>query len=316
VSRALAIGIFLSVATICAQDTLPGKGLAQHPFLYCGEGKAIGAATPAIYVVRDGKVIWSYAVGADDELDDCTMLSSGNIVFSRRWGASIVTPDKKIVWNYNAPEGTEIHTAYPIDRDHVLVMQNGDPAMLMVVNVLTGITEQQVALRTKDPNNPHGQFRHVRMTPTGHYLAAHMDMGKVVEYTPDGKPVWQVDAPAPWAAIRLKNGDTLISGNQYGYVREVDSAGKTVWEINRDDLPGITLHTVQEVSRLANGDTLINNWNGSAAGAEKLKTVQLIEVTPDKKVVWALRDYQALGPASSTQLLDEPGIPEKRELQR
>jgi hypothetical protein len=316
VSRALAIGIFLSVVTICAQDTLPGRGLAQHPFLYCGEGKAIGAATPAIYVVRDGKVIWSYAVGADDELDDCTMLSSGNIVFSRRWGASIVTPDKKIVWNYNAPEGTEIHTAYPIDRDHVLVMQNGDPAMLIVINVLTGITEQQVALRTKDGKNPHGQFRHVRMTPGGRYLAAHTDSNKVVEYTPDGKPVWQVDAPAPWAAIRLKDGDTLISGNQYGYVREVDQTGKTVWEVNRDDLPGITLHTVQEVSRLENGDTLINNWNGSVAGAEKLNAVQLIEVTPDKKVVWALRDYQDLGPASSTQLLDEPGIPEKRELQR
>jgi hypothetical protein len=96
----------------------------------------------------------------------------------------------------------------------------------------------------------------------------------------------------------------------------VDSAGKTVWEINRDDLPGITLYTVQEVSRLANGDTLIDNWNGSAPAAEKSNAVQLIEVTPDKKVVWAMRDYQTLGPASSTQLLDEPGLPEKRELQR
>jgi hypothetical protein len=44
--------------------------------------------------------------------------------------------------------------------------------------------------------------------------------------------------------------------------------------------------------------------------------VQLIEVTPDKKVVWALRDWVTLGPASSTQLLDEPGIPEKGEQQR
>ena len=43
---ALAIGVFFSAATICAQDTLPGKGLAQHPFLYCGDGKAIGAAAP------------------------------------------------------------------------------------------------------------------------------------------------------------------------------------------------------------------------------------------------------------------------------
>jgi hypothetical protein len=316
VRLAAAIGIILSTAIVCAQGTLPGKGLAQHPFLYCGEGKAAGAAAPAIYVVRDGKVVWSYAVGANDELDDCTMLSSGNIVFARRWGASIVTPDKKIVWNYDAPPGTEIHTAYPIDRDHVLIMQNGDPAMLMIVNILTGSTEQQLALDAKDAKNVHGQFRHIRMTPAGRYLAAHMDAGKVVEYTEDGKAVWSVNAPAPWAAIRLKNGNTLISGNQYGYVREVDSTGRTVWEIDKDDLPGIPLYTVQEVSRLANGDTLINNWNGSAPAAEKANAVQLIEVTPDKKVVWAMRDYQDLGPASSTQLLDEPGLSEKRELQR
>jgi hypothetical protein len=42
----------------------------------------------------------------------------------------------------------------------------------------------------------------------------------------------------------------------------------------------------------------------------------LIEVTPDKKVVWAMRDWTTLGPASSTQLLDESGAAEKRELQR
>jgi hypothetical protein len=315
VRLAAAICIILSTAIVCAQDSLPGKGLAQHPFLYCG-GPVPGAASPAIYIVRDGKVAWSYAVAAKEELDDCTMLSNGNIVFSRRWGASIVTPDKKIVWNYNAQPGTEIHTAYPIDRDRVLVMQNGDPAMLMVINILSGSTEQQVALDVKDAKNIHGQFRHIRMTPAGRYLAAHMDLGKVVEYTEDGKAVWSVNAPAPWAAVRLKNGNTLISGNQYGYVREVDRTGKTVWEIDKDDLPGITLYTVQEVSRLENGNTLINNWNGSAPAAESLNAVQLIEVTPDKKVVWALRDYHSLGPASSTQLLDEPGLAERRELQR
>ena len=46
------------------------------------------------------------------------------------------------------------------------------------------------------------------------------------------------------------------------------------------------------------------------------KAVQLIEVTPGKKVVWALRDWTILGPASSTQLLDEPGVAENGDLQR
>jgi len=41
-------------------------------------------------------------------------------------------------------------------------------------------------------------------------------------------------------------------------------------------------------------------------------TVQVIEVTPQKKVVWALSSWTDpvdLGPASSIQLLDEPGAP-------
>ncbi len=115
--------------------------------------------------------------------------------------------------------------------------------------------------------------------------------------------------------MRLKNGNTLISGNQRGWVREVNPKGETVWEINKDDLPGISLYTVQEVSRL--GNTLINNWAGSAPSmADWPKIAQVIEVTPDKKVVWALRDWTTLGPASSTQLLDEPGAAEKGELQR
>jgi hypothetical protein len=42
------------------------------------------------------------------------------------------------------------------------------------------------------------------------------------------------------------------------------------------------------------------------------KCVQVFEVTPDKKVVWKVKQWSNpnLGPGSSTQLLDEPGVPE------
>jgi hypothetical protein len=192
-------------------------------------------------------------------------------------------------------------------------MQNGDPAVVMVINTLSGSVEQQVSLDTANPKNPRGQFGHVRLTPAGNYLVPHMDLNKVVEYTPDGRAVWQVNAASPWAAVRLQSGNTLISGGETGYVREVDRAGKTVWEIDKDGLPGFPLDNVREVSRLSSGDTLIDNY---APDGEKRGAAQLIEVTPDKRVVWALRDYQTLGAAVSTQVLDDPGLPEKRELQR
>jgi outer membrane protein assembly factor BamB len=295
--------------------SLPGRGLAHHPFLYCGEWDLLHPQE-TMFIVRAAKVVWSYAIPDNEEFGDCTLMSNGHIVFSRRTGASEITPDKKMVWNYEAPKGSEIHTAQPIGLDRVLIMQNGNPAKAMLIEKGSGKVLKELVLLTRRPENAHGQFRHIRLTNAGTFLVAHLDLGKVVEYSQEGRELWSVPAPAAWAAVRLENGNTLISGNQHGYVREVNRKGEIVWEINKDDLPGIPLHTVQEVTRLANGNTLINNWAGSRPKAEWTEVVQLIEVTPDKKVVWALRDWTLFGPASSTQLLDEPGIPEKGEQQR
>jgi hypothetical protein len=234
---------------------LPGKGMAQHPFLYAGEWDT-RKPLQTIFVVRDGKVVWSYGIPLKDkdgvlqELGDASMLSNGNIVFSRKVGASEVTPDKQIVWNYDAPKGAEIHTTQPIGLDRVLIMQNGDPARLMVIHKPTAKIEKELVLPTRNPKGAHGQFRHVRMTKAGTFLVAHMDLGKVVEYDPEGKAIWSVPAPSAWAAVRLDNGNTPISGNQHGYAREVNPKGEVVWELTQKDVPEIKLFTIQEISRL------------------------------------------------------------------
>ena len=305
---------------------LPGKGLSQHPFLYCGEWDT-RKPDQTIFLIRGGKVVWTYSMpiknekGELNEFDDVHMLSNKHILFARKTGATEITMEKKVVWNYDAPPGTEIHSAQPIGRDKVLFMRNGLPAKLILMNKVTGkVVMERIlqAARPDDPKSVHGQFRHVRMTKAGTYLVPHLNMGKVVEYDKDWKEIWSVPAPSAWAAVRLKNGNTLISGNQHGYVREVNPKGESVWEINKNDLPGITLYTVQEVSRLANGNTVICNWAGSTKKENWPTVVQIIEVTPDKKVVWALREWTNpdLGPASSIQLLDEPGVAEKGALQR
>ena len=289
-----------------ARTDLAGNGLAQHDFLYCGEWDTRRPAQ-TMAIVRGGKVVWSYDIPNAQEYGDCTLLPNGNIVFSRKSGASEITPAKQIVWNYEAPKGTEIHTSQPIGTDRVLIMQNGDPAKAMIIEKATNKVLKELVLPTRRPDSVHGQFRHIRLTDANTLLVAHLDLGKVVEYDWSGKALWSVDAPSAWAAVRLPNGNTLISGNQHGYVREVNRKGEVVWGLEKDDLPGIPLQTVQEVTRLANGNTLINNWAGSRPRAEWPTVVQLIELTPDKKIVWALRDWDTFGPASSTQLLDQKG---------
>jgi hypothetical protein len=155
-----------------------------------------------MFLVRDGKVVWTYSIPAREEFGDCTRLSNGNIVFSRRLGASEIAPDKKIVWNYEAPPGTEIHTTYPVGLDRVLIMQNGNPAKLMLIQKASGKVEKELVLQTRDATSVHGQFRHIRMTRAGTFLVAHMDLGKVVEYSAGGKEIWSAAASSAWAAVR------------------------------------------------------------------------------------------------------------------
>jgi hypothetical protein len=43
-----------------APAVLPGKGLAQHPFLYTGEWD-YRKTNQTMFIVRDGKVVWTYS---------------------------------------------------------------------------------------------------------------------------------------------------------------------------------------------------------------------------------------------------------------
>jgi hypothetical protein len=281
---------------------LPGKGLAQHPMLYIGEGYN------KMFLINEGKVIWTYSTGRGNEYDDIWMLSNGNILFSRMQYLAEITPKKEVVWRYDAPAGTEVHCCQPVGLDKVVFIQNGLPPKLMVVNIKTKAVEVDHALPAKsltDPKTVHPQFRRVRYTAKGTYLVPFLTMGKVVEYDKNFNEVWTYEIKSPWAAIRLKNGNTLITDESDKMTREVNSKGETVWELKPEDLPvEYRFINTQTCTRLANGNTIICSRGGSGKGP------QLVEVTPEKKVVWVLQDWKTLGPATAVQVLDDPGVPE------
>jgi hypothetical protein len=281
---------------------LPGKGLDQHPMLYIGEGYN------KILLVSDGKIVWTYSTGPGWEYDDVWMLSNGNVLFTRMQYIAEVTPAKKVVWRYDAPPGTEIHTCQPIGLNKVMFVLNGLPPKLMVVNIKSNKIEAEhslPAVSQTDQKTVHGEFRRVRYTAQGTYLVSFLQMNKVIEYNKQFQPIWEYDIKSPWAAIRLKNGDTLITDEQDVLTREVDRQKKTVWEVRPSDLPEeYRYQNAQSVTRLANGNTIICSRGGNAKGP------QLVEVTPDKHVVWVLWDWRDFGPATAVQILDDPGIPE------
>jgi hypothetical protein len=97
-------------------------------------------------------------------------------------------------------------------------------------------------------------------------------------------------------------------------VREVTRRGDSVWSWSRTDTPEYKFASLQNAWRMKNGDTVINNWvNEWTKNPDNAPgSVQAIEMTPDKKIVWALREWGSgpdglgnLGPATSIQFLDQ-----------
>jgi hypothetical protein len=275
----------------------------------------------SIFIVRNGKVAWQYtmpirtASGGIQEFDDATLLPNGNVVFSKMSGAGMVSAEKKILWEYVAPPGTEVHSCQWIGNDRVLIMRNGNPAQAMIFNTVTGAVEKEIPIPTT-VTNTHGQFRHIRLTRQKTLLVPHLGENKVVEYDLDGRVLWSVAAPTPWQAVRLKNGNTLIAGDRNHYAREVDANGVTVWEFTQADVPDIRLGGIQTANRLPNGNTVITNWiAGEKDTSQWHGTVQVLELTSDKRAVWLLSSWDApdLGPATSIQLLDDTRPVEEME---
>jgi hypothetical protein len=298
-----------SPAAATAPSVLPGKGLAEHDFFYAGEGMQ-----ERMYIVRGGKIVWSYTHSGKGEISDAVLMSNGNVLFAHQFGITEVNAAKQVVWNYDAPANTEIHTAQPIGTGRVVFVQNGDPAKVVVLAKATGKIEREFVVPVKNPKSTHGHFRHARVTDAGTILVAHMDLGKVAEYDVTGKELWSMDVPGGiWSATPLKNGNFLLAGG--GAVREVNRQKETVWQWTPADTPEYPLTNLQLATRLPNGNTIINNWFNQWSGAidPANPPVQAIEVTPDKKVVWVLRSWSApadLGPSTTIQILDEPSVPE------
>ncbi len=290
-------------------SNLPGKRLAQHSMLIVGENY------DKMFLVHDGKIIWTYSTGTSYEYDDVWMLSNGNVLYTRMEYAAEITSDKKVIWRYDCNKAggtnhTEIHVCQPIGLDKVMFVVNGLPPKLKIINTRTGAVEVDHELPFSQPpnaNNIHGEFRRARYTAQGTYLVPVFGMGFVVEYDQNFNEIWRYKIKSPWAAIRLKNGNTLITDEADSLTREVNPAGETVWEFNaKKDLPMEYQFASppQTVTRLANGNTIFTSRGDRGKGP------QLIEVTPDKKVVWVLQDWKTFNGITAVQILDDPGTPE------
>ena len=289
---------WISDSTTQSPD-LPGGGLVRYPMIYIGEGYN------RIFIVNEGKVVWKYDTGEGNELDDIWMLKNGDLLFTRMYWAAKISPDKQQLWRYDCKPGEEIHTIQPVGEEEAVMLINAHPARLVRFNHNKGdiIWEKEIKF---EGEGSHGQSRRMRVTKDNTLLLCYLTEHKVVEYSLDTfEPIREFKYNQPWAAIRLNNDNTLITLENERRTIEVDKNDSIVWEISLDDIPEqYRLADCQSVCRLQNGNTILcSRGNGG-------KSPQLVEVTPQKEVVWVVNDWKNFGPATSVQILSEKGFSE------
>jgi len=284
--------------------TLSSSLFAARPILCCdygGDRVTILSAT--------GEIEWQ---GEAKKPQDCWRLPNGNILFAYLNGAKEVTRDQKVVWEYQAPEKVECHACQPLPDGNVLVVECGTSRIVEVDRA--GKIAKEIKLVTKPEIKRHNQFRGTRKTADGHYLVCFKGESKIVELDGEGKVLREVPVTGdPHAVVQLPNKNLLITCGDGNHVVEVDPAGKTVWELNENDLSGNTLRLMAGCHRLPNGNTIFANYLGHGHLGEQS---QFFEITPDKKVVWAFEDKGRFKTINQIMALDDLGDVTKGEVLR
>ncbi|KAB2674157.1 MAG: hypothetical protein DVB31_02570 [Verrucomicrobia bacterium] len=277
---------------------------AAHPFLCCDHNGG-----KVCVVSAAGAIEWEYACKLPQ---DCWRLANGNYLFCFVSGALEVTPDKKVVWEYKAPDKVEVHSCQPLPNGRVMVLECGTSRIVEVDR--NGKVAKEIKLVTLPTIGAHGQFRGARKASNGHYFVCFKGEGKIVELAGDGRVLREIKVPGdPHEVVPLPKGHLLVSCGDGHRVIEFDKHLKVVWELAENDLPGNPLRLTTGCQRLPNGNTVVCNYLGHGHIGEQ---PQFFEVTPGKKVVWQFDDHAHFKTINQIQLLDVPGNAAKGELHR
>jgi len=250
-------------------------------------------------ISEEGKAIWEYPAM---HCNDVWMLPNGNILFNTGKGVKEVTRNNQVVFEYNSE--SDIYACQRLANGDTFIGESNSGKLLEVAP--DGKIIKSVSLLPDSVDGGYAYMRNARKLSNGNYLVAHYGLDVVREYNADGKMVMEFPVKGgPHSVVRLPDGNTLVACSDHNgepKVIEFDPSGKIVWQVLKNDLPGIELKFMTGLQRLPNGNTVMTNWLGHNQFG---KAPHAIEVTRDKKVVWTYSDSSFIQTMSSIQLIDK-----------
>lgn len=146
-----------------------------------------------------------------------------------------------------------------------------------------------------------GRVKYAVKLKTGNFLICDEKTSSVLELDQENNIIWaHKEERVPTHAVRLGNGNTLVTISSEHFVKEIAPTGEVVWCFGGEKKVGSDknhLSAPEHASRLTNGNTLIADTRNS----------RVIEVSPDGEIVWKYQGNSQMlliSPTYATRLKD------------
>ena len=239
-------------------------------------------------------LLFPFAAGADGPIAHRLLLSDDT-----KHNIAIVGKDGKIEWEYKI---SALHDLHYLPASRTILFQTSFQHLVEIDPKTNQIVWEYDAARSNGNDGKKVEVHAFQRLPDGSTMIAESGPARIIEVDRAGKLLKQiklkVNRPSTHSDTRLvrklDDGHYLVSHEADGAVREYDAGGNVVWEF---DIPlfgkkpagghgpeAFGNQTFQPL-RLTGGNTLISTGNGHG----------VLEVTPDKKIVWQLHQDDLAG---------------------
>lgn len=248
-----------SIATVAAVLFLAAATAAGAP---PPERLVVGAeAGKGLAIVDPGdgnRLLWHRPLG---QVHDLHLLPDGNFLTQDGWTRLVeLNPDKEVVWEYDAATSNRRAGDGKVEI-HAFQRLEGGRTLIAESGpgrLLEVARDGSIAKELPlavSKPSPHSDTRLVRKLASGHYLVAHEADQTVKEYDAVGKVVWEFPVPLFGREPAKGHGPEAFGGRCFAAIR------------------------------LRNGNVLVATGNGHS----------LLEVTPEKEIVWKLEQRDLPG---------------------
>ena len=258
--------------------------------LVCGGRTAIVEITPDH---PEGVVEWSWPTATREGW----VLPDGNVLLALSKGENTpkgaaveIKPGvggaaDETVWRYDGTQDEVNSIQKSSTGTYVLTEAGPSPRLLEIA--ADGTVKVEFPLVCQKAN-AHMQTRMARKQADGTYLVPHLLDFAIIRYDAAGKELARIDTHVPGAstinswpftAISLADGGILAGLTNGNRVVEYGKDGRPRWEITAADVDA-AINDACGIQRLPSGNTMIASYAIGKNG------VRLVEVSPDKSVVW------------------------------